>query len=457
MSEKTRVVSSLNNTGKEVFSSRLGFILACVGGSIGLGNVWKFPYMTGQYGGASFLIAYLVMIVVIATPILMVEVALGRKTGMTYTGALKLLFPGKRIYLLGIIGVVVMLLVMSFYSGFTGFILAYLVRSVTGTYMGQDAVAIGADFGAFTANWPVLLFWMAVVLVITGLIVGKGIKSGIEKASKIMMPLLAVLMVALAIYSCTLPGASAGLNFYLNPDFSKLTPLAIIGAANQAIFSIGCGAGNKVIFGAYLDRKRTLTSTTLWVAGGDTLAAIIAGFIVFPAIFAFGISPTAGPTLVFITLPTVFAQMGTGQVLGAVFYIFLFFACITSTISLTEGIVSYLLERLKWSRIKTTTIVCLAIFVLGVFQMLSFGPLKDVMILGKTIFSLTDWLTASILQPFGGLFMLVLFAWVMKPDALLNEINLGEGMKLGKIFNVSVKYIAPAGLLLVWLFLLGIL
>ncbi|MEG0324058.1 MAG: sodium-dependent transporter, partial [Raoultibacter sp.] len=405
---------------REKFGSRMAFVLASMGGAIGLGNVWKFPYMVGKYGGAAFIVVYLLALFFIATPMLMTEFAIGRKTGTSYTTALKKLCPGKKWYLLGIIGVIALTLTLSFYTGIAGWTVAYIFKSISGSYAGANPEAIGNMFGAFISNPASVIFWLAVMLVITTFVVIRGVKGGIEKVCNVLLPVLFVMIIVLAIRSVMMPGAGEGLKFYLVPDFSSLSGEAIIGAIGQSFFTLGVGCGNLVIYGSYLDKKKTIGSSTWMVGIGDTCAAILFGFIIFPAAASFGIEAGMGPPLVFITLPTIFAQMKFGMVFATIFFVLLFFACLTSTICIMEAIVGYLVDELKVQRKKATIIVAVVIFVIGTVMMLSFGPLADVLIFGRTIFDFTnDILVSAVLLPLGGLIMLILIGWVLKPKGLL--------------------------------------
>ncbi len=442
---------------REQWSSSFGFIVASMGAAIGLGAVWKFPYTVGQYGGAAFLIVFLIVLFLIATPILLIEFAIGRKTKLNYTGALKVLFPRKKWYLMGIIGLIVLTIVLSFYLGISGWSIAYLFKSISGSYSGAAPGDIATNFEVFLNNPLEILFWQLIMVLATGFVVIKGIKDGIEKACKILIPLLLIMVIALAIKAITLPGAQAGLDFYLKPDFTAITPEAILAAIGLAFFTLGVGAGNLVIYGSYLDNKRTIASSTFIIVIGDILVALLMGFIIFPSAFAYGIEPSAGPPLVFITLPIIFAQMQFGMIFASIFYLLLFFACLTSTIAILEAIVGYFVDEWEWSRKKTVIISLTTIYILGIFQMLSFGPWKNVTMFGMTFFEISDYLVTNILLPGGGLALLIFAGWMWKPKMLLDEINIGGGIKINKFFIITVKYIAPIALTIVYLQLLGVI
>ncbi len=429
---------------REQFGTRLAFVLASMGGAIGLGNIWKFPYMVGRYGGAAFILVYIVALLVIGAPVLMTEFAIGRKTGTSYTSALKQLLPGTKWYWLGIIGVIALTLTLGFYGGIAGWTVAYLFKSVTGTFVGMDASQVGNVFGSFISSSSQVILWLAVMLGITTFIVLRGIKGGIEKVCNILLPVLFIMIIFLAIRSILLPGAGAGLEFYLKPNLEHLNGETIVAGVGQALFTLGVGAGNLVIYGSYLDRKKTIGSSTIMVGLGDTLAAILFGFIIFPACASFGIEAGMGPPLVFITLPTIFAQMKFGMLFSTVFFLLLFFACITSTICIMEAIVGFLTDEFKLARKKATFIVAAVVFAVGVLMMLSFGVLSDISIFGWSIFDFTnDVLVSAILLPLGALMMIILVGWVIKPKTILEEINLGEGIKFNRLYTILVKYIVP--------------
>lgn len=430
---------------REQFGSRIAFVLASMGGAIGLGNVWKFPYMVGRYGGAAFIVVYMIALLVIGAPVLMAEFAIGRNTGASYTSALKKLLPGTKWYLLGIIGTIALALTLGFYGGIAGWTLAYLLKSVTGQFAGMSAEQVGGVFGEFIANPAQVIFWLALMLFITTFVVIRGVKGGIEKVCNVLLPVLFVMIIFLAVRSIMMPGSGAGLEFYLMPKFNELNGETIVAGVGQALFTLGVGAGNLVIYGSYLDRKKSLTSSTVMVGLGDTLAAILFGFIIFPACASFGIEAGMGPPLVFITLPTIFAQMKFGMVFATIFFLLLSFACLTSTICIMEAIVGYVVDEWKVERKKATIGVAAFVFAIGVLMMLSFGVLSGVSIFGRSIFDFTnDVLVSAILLPLGTLLMIILVGWVIKPDKLLEEINTGDGIKINPaLFKVLVKYIVP--------------
>ena len=449
---------SLPSPEREQFGSRISFVLASMGGAIGLGIVWKFPYLVGRHGGAAFIVVYLIALLLVAVPVLITEFTIGRKTGTSYTTALKKLLPGKKWYLVGILGVIALILTLSFYCGIAGWTISYIIKSITGAYSGMNTEEIGTMFSNFSADPFQMILWLGVMLLLTTLIVVRGVKGGIEKVCNVLLPIMFVMIIFLAIRSVLLPGADAGIKFYLLPDFSSLDAEAIMAAIGQSFFALGVGCGNLVVYGSYLDRKETIGSSTMMVVVGDTVVAILFGLIIFPAAFAFNIEAGMGPPLVFITLPAIFAQMPFGMAIGTVFFIMLFFACLTSTICIMEAIVGYLVDELKFSRKKASWFVTIVVFVIGSIMMMSYGPLSDFLILGKTIFDFfNDTVVSAILLPLGALLMVILVGWILKPQSMLEEANIGKGIKIGKYYSITVRYIAPVAIFFMFLQLIGVI
>lgn len=444
--------------GREQWSSRVGFILAAVGSAVGLGNVWRFPYITGKYGGAAFVLVYLLAVVLLGIPLMLTEFALGRNTQRNATGALRKLAPGTPWWLLGMSSVTVGVLVLSFYASVTGWTLAYVVRSVAGTYSGLTPEQVGAAFGRFLNSSAEVIFWQFLVMVLTVYVVAKGVKSGIETACKYMMPALVIMELALVVRSLTLPGAAKGLEFYLKPDFRKLSGAAVLAAVGQCFFSLNVGAGQCLIYGSYLPRGESLLGSSLWIAAGETLVALLAGLIIFPAVFAFGLSPGEGPGLTFVTLPNVFNHMPAGGFFAALFYLFLFFAAFTSTIALLEITVGYVVDEWKWSRAKAALAAGIFIFLLGVPSSLSFGPWEGVKIFfGRNFFEFIDFLVSNLLLPIGGILYSVFAAWVWGVKPALEEINAGTGPKVGAWWTLCSRFVVPIIVFIVMLSGLGII
>ncbi|MCK5767912.1 MAG: sodium-dependent transporter, partial [Candidatus Atribacteria bacterium] len=332
-------------TGKrETWGSSLGFVLAAAGSAIGLGNIWKFPYITGMYGGAAFVIVYLLFVVLVCIPVMSSELLIGRLTSKNPVGAFKELVPKSSWWLVGAMGILAGFIILSFYSVIGGWAISYIFKS--GAYMASGGENAGSIFGGFITSPIAPLVWHGIFMAICIGIVMAGVEKGIEKYSKILMPALVILMLILIIRSVTLPGSTAGLSFYLNPDFSKLSAEGILAALGQAFFSLSLGMGCMITYGSYLKKDSNIPTDSYWISGADTVIALLAGLMIFPAVFAFGLEPGAGPGLTFITVPAVFASMGAiGHLFGILFFVLLTFAAVTSAISLLEVVCAYFIDE----------------------------------------------------------------------------------------------------------------
>lgn len=437
------------------WGSNLGFILAAAGSAVGLGNIWKFPYLAGANGGAAFVIIYLIMIVVIGFVVMLGEMAIGRHTQLSAVGAYKKI--SKKWGFLGFIGVIIGFCILSFYSVIGGWVLNYLFKYFTG---GISAQSSGEYFGTFISSTSEPIIWHLIFMVLVAFIVLKGVSKGIEKASKIMMPVLFILLIIVAIRSVTLDGAMAGIEFFLEPDFSKVTMSTIIAAMGQAFFSLSLGLGVIITYGSYLDKNENLERNALIIPAIDTVVAMLSGFAILPAVFAFGFEPGAGPSLMFITLPSVFDSMPFGQFFGIVFFILILFAALTSAISLLEVVVSYTIDILKIKRLKGTTIIAILIFLVGIPCSLANGPIMgDFMIMGYNFFDFMSFLAESVLMPIGAFLMCIFIVHVWGSDNAVNEIT-SDGkykFKLKKPFIIMIKYVAPILIFIIWLNAIGIL
>ncbi len=435
------------------WASSLGFIMAAAGSAVGLGNLWKFPYLAGQNGGGAFVIVYLLIVLFVGFTIMLGEMTIGRRTGLNAIGAYRML--NKKFTWVGIAGVLSGFLILGFYNVVGGWVIKYIVQFLMGGVKGDSAVY----FGGFISSAAEPLIYALLFAVATALIVWRGISGGIEKASKIMMPALFVMLIVIVIRSVTLPGAGAGLSYYLTPDFSKLTPGTIVAALGQVFFSLSLGMGCMITYGSYLSKDENLEKDALIVPFMDTSVALLAGFAILPAVFAFGFEPGAGPGLMFITIPQVFAQMPAGTIFGILFFILVLFAAITSSISLLEVCVAYTIDEFKWSRTKSTWGLSIIIFILTGLSSLSMGPMSNFLIFGKNFFDLLDFLTSNILLPLGGLMMCIFIGWVWGVDKAAEEIKQGGkfAFKLAAFWGFLVKYVAPIAVGIVFLSTLGIL
>ncbi|QPJ64227.1 MAG: sodium-dependent transporter [Candidatus Nitrohelix vancouverensis] len=436
-----------------LWTSRLGFILAASGSAIGLGNVWKFPYITGQNGGGAFVLVYLLCIVVIGLPIMLSEFTLGRHTNLNPVGAFKSLAPGKAWGAVGYMGVLAGFLILSFYGVVGGWTIAYVVNSLSGASVHfSSPQQAGEFFGQFIAN-PIesTVYHFLFIVVCAGVVI-KGVHGGIEKACDILMPTLLVILVLLMIRSLTLDGAMEGVKFYLQPDFSKITPEVILIALGQAFFSLSLGMGAMLTYGSYLPPEENLTASTVYVVLFDTMIALLVGMVIFPAVFAVGLEPTEGPSLVFSVLPTVFSEMPMGAFVSIVFFILLFIAALTSGISLLEVVVAYFIDEKGWPRNRAVCVMAGVIFLLGVPSGLSFGVWADFKPGGMTFFDHVDNIASNYLLPLGGMLTAIFVAYIWGTDKAKAEIERHETTfhwASGWVF--LIRYVTPVAVAIVFL------
>ena len=432
---------------RDSFGSGFGVLVAMAGSAVGLGNLWRFPYLVGTNGGAAFIIIYLAFVLLLALPIMYSEFIIGRRSQANVFGAYRVLAPGTRWCNTGYIYVLGSLAIISFYCVVGGWTMAYLWKAVTFKFSVADTAVLGDIFNrTVTSNTEPLVF-MLIFLFVTAIIVMAGIKEGIEKYTKVMMPMLFIIVVIVAIRSLTLPDASAGLDFMFRPDFSKVTSKTLLDALGQAFFSLSIGCGTIMTYGSYVNKRENIVGLSAQTAITDTLFAIIAGLAIMPAVFSFGISPAEGPGLVFVTLPFIFAQIPFGAFLAILFFFMLFIAAITSSISQLEVIVSYLKEEFSMSRKVAITSSLVVIVTFGVLCSLSQGTLSDVKILGYNFFDFFDKSSANILLPLGGFFAVIFVGWKMKKQDVEDELTSGGLHKLRPAFlnfiYYSIKYLAP--------------
>ncbi|TFH38859.1 MAG: sodium-dependent transporter, partial [Bacteroidia bacterium] len=404
-------MANINVGPREGFSSKVGVIAAAAGSAVGLGNIWRFPYVTGQNGGGAFLLVYLTFILAIGSPVMLAELTIGRRAQKNALGSFKKLAPGKRWYLIGLMGIVAAFLILAFYSTIAGWTLEYLVQAITNSFDGKSSVDLKNSFEAFQSGIFRPLLWQLVFMFLTGYIVFSGVRQGIEKYTKILMPVLLVLIIIICVRSLTLPGAKEGLTFLFKPDFSKITWPVILDALGQAAFSLSIGMGTLITYGSYIPKDNNLPITALQVSAADTLIAVLAGVMIFPAVFAFNIDPAEGFGLVFIVLPNIFEQMAGGYFFSILFFILLAIAALTSTVSVLEVVVAYFSEELNMSRKRATIIGSVAISFIGIFATLSFGPLGKFKLLDRTIFGWFDFLSANILLPLGAICIVLFVGW----------------------------------------------
>lgn len=432
---------------REGFGSSFGVLVAMAGSAVGLGNLWRFPYLVGTNGGAAFIIIYLAFVLLLALPIMYSEFVIGRRSQANVFGAYKVLAPGTKWCNIGFIYVLCSITIISFYSVVGGWTIDYLIKALSFQFDVADNAILGGMFDTtVTSSYKPLIF-MLIFIIATALIVLAGIKRGIEKYTKIMMPVLFVMVVVIAVRSATLPGAGAGLDFLFKPDFSKVTANTFLEALGQAFFSLSVGAGTIMTYASYVDRKESIVGLSAQTAIADTLFAIIAGLAIMPAVFSFGISPSQGPGLVFITLPYIFAQLPLGSFIAIIFFFILFIAAITSSISMLEVIVAYVSEELGLSRKGAIALSVSVILVLGSLCSLSQGVLSDITLFGNNIFDCFDKFSANILLPLGGLFAVIFVGWRMKKADVTDEITSAGIYKypsfMQNFIYFSIKYLAP--------------
>ncbi|MBE6688264.1 MAG: sodium-dependent transporter [Ruminococcaceae bacterium] len=446
---------------REKFSSRLGFILISAGCAIGLGNVWRFPYITGKYGGAAFVLVYLFFLVIFGLPVMAMEFSVGRASRKSVAQSFRELEPkGTKWHWYSALAVAGNYLLMMFYTVIAGWMLNYFVKMAKGDFVGADPQAVGEIFGNMTQNPGEMIFWTILVILISFGVCSLGLKNGVEKITKIMMLCLLAIMGLLVIRAVTLDGAAEGLKFYLMPDFGKMFEAGafevISAAMGQAFFTLSIGIGSMAIFGSYIGKDRSLMGESLSILGLDTGVALMSGFIIFPACFAFGVNPESGPNLVFITLPNIFNSMAGGRIWGALFFVFMSFAALSTVIAVFENIISFAMDW-GWSRKKAVIVNIVLIIVLSLpcvlgFNILSgFAPLGE----GTNIMDLEDFIVSNNLLPLGSLvyllFCVTRYGWGW--DNFIAEVNTGKGLKFPKQIRFYVTYILP--LLVIFLFIQG--
>ena len=439
---------------RALFVTRLGGILAAVGSAVGLGNIWRFPYETGANGGAAFLLIYVLCVLLLGTPLMLAELTVGRAAHSNAVGAFRRLAPGTGWWITGLIGMISDLLIIGFYSVVAGWTLHYTCCSVGGQL--QDV-----EFVQFMQGPWMPLFWMTAFIVINALILLGGVQKGIERASNILMPLLGVLMLVLCVNSLLLPGAGKGLSFLFHPDFSKIDGQVILSAMGQSFFSISMGVGTLLIYGSYLPNNTKMGKVSLSICLLDTMIAILAGVIIFPACFAFDIQPDSGPGLAFITLPNVFMQMPGGYIWSLIFFLLLAVAALTSSISMLECPIAIMQEQRHWSRRRAVIVITGIAWILGLGCCLSFCPdcAEALSVAGISLFDLFDKATANYLMPLGGLLISLFVGWRMDRQQLHDTLTNG-GRDSGRyipVFVFVVRYFAPVCILLIFLSGLGYL
>lgn len=439
-------------TQRENWGSRIGFILAAAGSAIGLGNIWRFPYLVGVNGGAAFVVVYLILIAIVGSTVMLAEFAMGRASRKAPVASFYVLSGTHTWTLVGWVATLAGgFIILSYYAVIGGWTIKYIISSFTDLMPLASAGKSGEAFGAFITNPQQVVLYQVIFMVLTMLIVFGGIGKGIERACKIMMPLLFVIMVILIVRSVTLPGAEKGIEYYLKPDFSKITSKSVLDALGQGFFSLSLGMGIMITYGSYIGKEERMPSSAAWVIFADTLIAFMAGLAIFPAVFAMGLEPAAGPSLTFITLPGVFAKMPFGQYFSALFFVLLFFAAITSAMSLFEVSVSHGIDDLKWSRCKSILIMGTIITLLGVPSALSLSGPANLKIAGKDFLDVMDFVSNNVMMPVSSILTCLFVGWFWYDGArkeLTNDDSISFGLM--PLWTFSVRFVAPIAIAVIF-------
>ncbi|MBY4675120.1 sodium-dependent transporter [Marinobacterium arenosum] len=442
------------------WSSRWAFILAATGSAVGLGNIWKFPYITGENGGGAFVLVYLACIAIVGIPIMMAEVMLGRRGRHSPINTMRLLAQesgrSPAWQLLGWGGVLAGFIILSFYSVIAGWALAYVLEAASGAFVGGEADRIGALFGGLLGNPVTLISWHTIFMAMTVFVVARGVEKGLERAVRVLMPALFALLLLLVGYAMNSGYFTDGLAFLFKPDFSKISAEGVLIALGHAFFTLSLGMGAIMVYGAYLPQKASIATTTVTIAAADTLVALLAGMAIFPIVFANGLEPGAGPGLIFQTLPIAFGQMPGGLLFGTLFFVLLSFAAWTSGISLLEPAVAWLVENRGLSRVVATVGCGGIIWLLGLASALSFNIWSDFTLFGKTIFDNLDFLASNIMLPLGGLLIALFAAWLLPRAISHDELAMREEGTYA-LWLFMVRYITPVGVSLVFLNAIGLI
>lgn len=433
------------------FSGKLGFVLAAAGSAVGLGNIWRFPYLAAKYGGGTFLFIYLILAVTFGFTLMTAEIAIGRKTGLSAIGAFTTL--DKRFKFLGILASAVPIIIFPYYSVIGGWVVKYFFVFVTGS---GHAAAGDSYFTDFIGGTFEPIGWFFLFIAVTAVIVGFGVEQGIEKVSKFMMPILVLLTLFVALYGLTIDGAMDGLSYYLKPHMADVSAKTILAAMGQLFYSMSLAMGIMITYGSYMKKENHLESSVRQIEIFDTGVAFLAGLMIIPAVFAFSGGDSsalqAGPGLMFITLPKVFGNMKFGNVVGTVFFLLVFFAALTSAISLMETIVSILRDKLGWTRKGTCVFVTILALVMGVPSSLGFGPLSFISWMGMSVLDIMDFVSNSVLMPIVAFFTCIFIGFVIKPSTIADEVKVTDATFKGeKLFAVMIKWIAPIFLVLILL------
>ena len=433
------------------FSNKMGFVLAAAGSAVGLGNLWRFPYLAAKYGGGIFQLVYLILAVTLGFTLMITEIAIGRKTGLSAIGAFKAL--DKRFNFVGYLACVVPFIITPYYCVIGGWVVKYFAAFLTG----QGSAAAGDEyFNGFISQATAPVFWFALYILLTAVVVIFGVEKGIEKASRIMMPLLIVLIIGVSIFCITRPGAGAGVKYYLLPDFSRFSATTVLAAMGQLFYSMSLAMGIMITYGSYMKKDSSLEQSVRQIEIFDTVVAFLAGLMIIPSVFVFSGGDEAalgkGPSLMFVTLPKVFESMSFGGVIGAAFFLLVLFAALTSSISLMETNVSIVRDKFGWSRKKSTLIITLYVLILGSIVSLGFGPLSFIKIIGLGLLDFFDFLSNSVLMPIVAILTCVCIGHFIGSKTVEDEVEINGPFKVKKFYRIMLKWIAPICLVLILIF-----
>lgn len=436
------------------WSSKLTYIMAAAGAAIGLGNIWRFPYLAGLNGGGAFVLMYIGFVIILGLPLMVSEVAIGRRGSANAADAFKEIatFRGSSHWwgLAGLIQIIAGFLILSYYCVIGGWVLHYILHSSIGTFNNISTAQTNALFDQLLASPMTMLFWDSIVVLSCVFIIAKGIHKGLEKAIVIMVPALFILVVVMSVYAIEAGSFHKGIEFLFKPDFHLVTIKSVLLALGQAFFSLGIGMGIMITYGTYVDKNTSLIGTSAAICGTDTLIALVAGITIFPIVFAYNLAPNAGPSLIFKSLPLAFGHMPLGQLFGTLFFIMLTFAAWTSAIALLEPMVMYLTEKTGWSRHKAAAAAGFVAWLLSIGTVLSFNIAAHPIFFGMNFFTFLDYLTSSILLPIGGLLTAFFTGWVMYRTDTCDELKLNHRHRLYRFWRLSMRLIAPVGILAIF-------
>ncbi len=450
---------------REHWGNKLGFILAAAGSAVGLGNIWKFPYITGENGGAAFIIIYLICILIIGLPVLIAEILLGRNAQKGPISAFRLLAKkNKRLWIvIGSVFFITGFVILSYYNVIAGWSAGYIVESLRGSCANFLNAEQASQFhGALVSNPGWIISWQLVFVLLGAVVVYFGVKNGIEKIARFLMPIFFIILILLVVWGVSLEGSEKGLAFLFKPDWSTVNFTTVLIALGHAFFTLSVGMGVLLTYGSYLKKDDNIFFSGIMIALLDTLIALLAGLAIFTSVFAMGFDPAGGPGLVFHVLPAVFSQMPGGSIFATLFFILLSIAALTSTISILEMLVSTMMDEFKMNRHSAVILISITIFLIGIPSALSFGPLANVKIFGLNIFDNMDFLSANILLPLGGLFVAIFVGWSLNKQEVMGELFHGfrdhqKNRKIANIWYFLVKFIAPILIILVFLSSIGII